>query len=157
MTTTPDTPDPTNDTAFSNKHRYPWADTFLEVLRDTGSVFRAAKTAGIQRRRVYTLRKKDSEFAALWDEALGSALDEVERCLFVRAQKKSDLAAIFLLKHRRPEIYADNNKLTVRMEPSKEVLEEIRRQREALAEEMHKRDEIPAIPWPRKVRGNGRS
>jgi hypothetical protein len=53
-------------------------ERFLEALADTGSVTTAAAVAGTSRTRVYELRKKDTAFAAAWEEAEEIATDMLE-------------------------------------------------------------------------------
>src|SRR5215470_11317401 len=51
---------------------------FLKALADTGSVTAAVAATGTSRTRVYELRKKDTAFAAAWDEAEDIATDRLE-------------------------------------------------------------------------------
>jgi hypothetical protein len=53
-------------------------ERFLKALADTGSVTTAVAVAGTSRTRVYELRKKDTGFAAAWDEAEDIATDRLE-------------------------------------------------------------------------------
>ncbi|MBR0553880.1 hypothetical protein [Stakelama marina] len=96
---------------------------FLEVLRQTGIVSRAAREAGLATSTLYTHRAKQAKFARDWDAAMDEALDEVEAQLIERARfgvekpvyyrgeivgnvrSYSDQLAMFLLKARRPEVY----------------------------------------------------
>ena len=96
---------------------------FLEVLRRTNNVSRAAREAGIGVSTVYQHRAKNEAFRVQWDEATTEALDELEAALMERAlagvEKKvfyagkecgsvrhySDALAMFMLRSKRPEIY----------------------------------------------------
>jgi hypothetical protein len=53
-------------------------DRFLKALADTGSVTTAVAVAGTSRTRVYEQRKKDTTFAAAWDDAEEIATDRLE-------------------------------------------------------------------------------
>jgi hypothetical protein len=98
---------------------------FLDVLRETANVSRAAKAIGVSRKTVYELRKTDKDFASDWDDALAESLDyleeEARRRAFHGADKEvfyqgvacgvvkeySDSLLIFLLKSRRPEVFSE--------------------------------------------------
>ncbi len=56
----------------------PWRALFFEMLRKTGNVSAAARHAGRARVQLYRLRKQDTAFAALWDDALEEAADWLE-------------------------------------------------------------------------------
>ena len=56
----------------------PWRALFFEMLRKTGNVSAAARHAGRARAQLYRLRKQDTAFAALWDDALEEAADWLE-------------------------------------------------------------------------------
>ena len=75
---------------------------FINALRDTGIVRRAADVADIDRMTVYEWRKGDPEFRAAWDTALEEATDLVEHSLFNQAvSEKNVVATIFYLKGNR--------------------------------------------------------
>jgi transposase-like protein len=97
---------------------------FLDGLRRTANVSRAAREAGLCSSTVYEHRAKYPAFAAAWDAAVAEALDELEDVLIERAKhgtekpvyfrgeqvgtvrSYSDALGMFLLKARRPEVYA---------------------------------------------------
>ncbi|TPG19945.1 hypothetical protein EAH87_08960 [Sphingomonas koreensis] len=97
---------------------------FLEVLRKTANVSRAAREAGLSSSTVYEHRARHASFAADWDAAVSEALDELEDALIQRAKhgvekpvyfrgeqvgavkSYSDALAMFILRARRPEMYA---------------------------------------------------
>lgn len=107
-----------------------WRDSFLAALAAVGNVSEAAKAAGVSRAFVYTERKADPAFAALWDDALDGAADVMEREAFRRAvegvdepvfqqgqeigtiRKYSDTLLIFLLKGARPNKYRERQDVT---------------------------------------------
>ncbi|MBB5719610.1 hypothetical protein FHR23_002558 [Stakelama sediminis] len=96
---------------------------FLEVLRQTGNVSRAAREAGLTSGTVYRHRARFAKFAADWDAAINESLDTLEAELLERARNGvekpvyfrgelvgsvrtySDTLAMFMLKARRPEVY----------------------------------------------------
>jgi len=96
---------------------------FLEVLRQTANVARAAREAGLSSSTVYAHRARFAGFARDWDAAMAEALDELECQLIERARNGvekpvyyrgevvgsvrsySDALAMFLLRAKRPEVY----------------------------------------------------
>jgi hypothetical protein len=104
-------------------------EIFLTALAECGNVTYAASRAGIPRRTVYALRKKDEEFAKAWresadigvrileDEACRRAMEGVETPVFYQGKevgvvrKYSDTLLMALLKAHRPEKYADKYRI----------------------------------------------
>lgn len=84
-----------------------WAPAFIAALRDQGTIFHAAKTAGIARSAVYTRRDRDPEFAQAMREALDDATDILEAEARRRAKDGSDALLVILLKAYRPERFKD--------------------------------------------------
>ena len=98
---------------------------FLKTLAETGNVSGATRAAEVSRSHAYTLKAQDPEFAALWEEALGAAVDALEAEARHRAvdgveqphfhqgkvtgsvRKYSDALLMFLLRAHRPEKYRD--------------------------------------------------
>lgn len=76
---------------------------FIQGLTDTHTVYRAAQIAGISKKTAYNWYVDDSQFAEAWEEALGSATEDLETCMFERAKQKDTIAGIFLLKKYNPE------------------------------------------------------
>lgn len=98
------------------KRRYDaieWRPAFLAALRATGNVRVSANQAGVARNVVYEAKAADPEFAEKWEEALEDALDALEIALRSRALKRSDTAAIFLLKAHRKAVYGEAVKVEV--------------------------------------------
>ena len=58
--------------------RRDWKPAFIEALRTTGNVTRAAQYAGRSRNQAYHVRRHSEDFAAQWDEALGEGIDILE-------------------------------------------------------------------------------
>lgn len=76
---------------------------FIEGLVQTHTVYRAAQIAGISKKTAYNWYCDDQQFAEAWEEALGSATEDLETCMFERAKQKDTIAGIFLLKKYNPE------------------------------------------------------
>ena len=105
---------------------------FLDVLRSTANVSRAARAAGMPTSSLYRQRAESASFAAEWDAAISEAIDTVEEELIRRArdgvtkpifyggkqvgtmQMHSNDLLMFLAKARRPEIY---NRAAVQVAP----------------------------------------
>ena len=97
---------------------------FLKKLAQTANVSLSARHAEISKSALYKHRQKTPSFAAAWDDALGEALDALEQAVIERAQhgvekpvffggnqigtvrNYSDALAMFMLKAKRPEVYA---------------------------------------------------
>ncbi len=97
---------------------------FLDELAETGAVAIAAERAGLHRSTLYTLRRRNKDFAARWDAALQLGLDRLQDFAVVRATvgdetpvwrggqqvgsvRRPDSRLLqFLLKAHRPEVYA---------------------------------------------------
>ena len=60
----------------------------------------------------YRWRDADREFAALWDEAMETAVDAVESALYHKARSGDTVPMIFYLKAHRP-IYRDRVTINV--------------------------------------------
>jgi hypothetical protein len=76
-------------------------DKFLAELSKAGNISQAARKVGVDRRRLYELRKKDEKFSQQWAESermgVEGLIDEAIR----RATKKdkpSDVLLMFLIK-----------------------------------------------------------
>ena len=84
---------------------------FLEALQVTFSVAKACTKSGVSRTQAYQWKKKDPEFNRCWEDALDHAADNLRNDLYNRARVKDTPAAIFLLKGRFPDEYADRSKV----------------------------------------------
>ena len=98
--------------------------SFLDELAESGAVAIAAERAGLHRSTLYTLRRRNKDFAARWDVALQLGLDRLQDFAVVRATvgdetpvwrggqqvgavRRPDSRLLqFLLKAHRPEVYA---------------------------------------------------
>lgn len=105
---------------------------FIETLAANGGIVTgAAELVGVSRRRLYSERDSDREFAAAWAEAVERGIELLEAEAFRRAhdgvdepqfyqgvvcgtvRKYSDALLIFLLKSKRPAVYRDYAKVEV--------------------------------------------
>jgi hypothetical protein len=113
-----------------NERPWPsWAQRFLEVFVEVGTVYGATRIVGIDQSTPYKLRERDARFAAAWadaeeqstqaleNEARRRALVGTEEPVYQGGQlvgvirKFSDTLTIFLLKARRPEVYRENHRV----------------------------------------------
>ena len=96
---------------------------FIELLRRSANVSRAAREAGIASSTVYRQRAGSKTFAQDWDNAVAEALDALEEAVMGRVRdgvarpvfyagaqvgtvhQFSDQLAMFVLKSKRPEVY----------------------------------------------------
>jgi hypothetical protein len=82
-----------------------WWGRFFQALAETGIVTQAAHAAGINRLTAYRHRASNPEFAKRWEEAEQRGIDMLEDVARKRAMQSSDTLLIFLLKHKRPNVY----------------------------------------------------
>jgi hypothetical protein len=114
----------------------PWGPKFLDALSFDPNVSRAAAGAGIGRQHAYATREKNADFAACWNEAIETAVDEFEsetcrrafggisrpvyqggkRVGFVR--EYSDQLAALMLKAHRPQKYREVVEMTATFKPA---------------------------------------
>ena len=97
---------------------------FLKHLAKNANVSKSARLAGVSASALYKHRATTPAFAGQWDAAIGEALDELEQLVIERAKhgvekpvffggkqvgtvrNYSDALAMFMLKAKRPEVYA---------------------------------------------------
>ena len=109
--------------------RRDWKPAFIEALRATGSVTRAAKYAGRSRNQAYHVRRQSEDFAAQWDDALEEGTDlldaearrravtGIDKPVFYKGEvvgsitKYSDRLLMFLLRAHRPQVFRDGGKV----------------------------------------------
>ena len=126
----------------------PWRALFFEMLRKTGNVSAAAWHAGRARAQLYRLRKQDTAFAALWDDALEEAADWLELEALRRAMdgteegryfrgemigtitRYSDSLLMFLLKARRPLVFGTSQARRLTSANDEDSLDALRRELE---------------------------
>jgi hypothetical protein len=86
---------------------------FLAAYSRCGSLSRAAKRAGVDRRTHYNWKKADPDYRDALLQATIEAGDALEDKLMDLAHDEGNVtAAIFLLKGLRPEKYKDRNETT---------------------------------------------
>lgn len=108
-------------------------EEFLEYLRQTGNITKAADACVVARRTLYDHRKANEEFKEKWDEAVVIATEHLEAEARRRAfdgvdepvyykgavvghvRKYSDNLLMFTLKGLKPEKYRDNVKADLNM------------------------------------------
>src|SRR4051794_28958869 len=106
-----------------------WYQAFLDRLAETSNVAAACRHAGISRQTAYVNKAANAEFAALWDQAIEDATDDLElearrrakdgceKPVFYQGEEcgsvreYSDTLMIFLLKAHRPDKYRENSRL----------------------------------------------
>ena len=110
---------------------YPtWAMPFLDHLRLSANISASASAVSISSSAAYSLRERDADFRASWDEALEDAYDMLEAEARRRAfegvdepvfyqgmecgviRKYSDSLAQFLLKGYRRRKFGDKTEIT---------------------------------------------
>jgi hypothetical protein len=102
-----------------------WRETFLCALEASGNVSASARRAGVGRATAYRHRQAEPEFRSGWDQAIETAMDDLEAEARRRAvdgwdepvffkgevcghiRRYSDALIMFLLKAYRPE-FRDN-------------------------------------------------
>jgi hypothetical protein len=89
----------------------PWMLLFLQGLTRTGMVAAACRLAGISRQTAYVHRASDEVFRLAWFETTEAVADVIEAALVRRAIGSDTIAAIFLLKCLRPDVYSDRVEL----------------------------------------------
>ena len=100
-------------------------EVFLRVLKGTGNVSAAARSAEVSLHNAYLKKSNEKKFSREWDAAMEEALDDLEGELRRRALEGTEKAvyyggekvgsvrayndnlAMFLLKSRRGNIYGD--------------------------------------------------
>jgi hypothetical protein len=78
---------------------------FLTAIGAGNSVTAACQVAGLGHTAAYQWRADDGDFAAAWDDAADQSVDLLEDEARRRAMTQSDLLLIFMLRHRRPDVY----------------------------------------------------
>jgi transposase-like protein len=92
-----------NKRAYKERFKLP----FLCAYRKYGVILRAARAVGISRDAVYDWRRQDTEFARQFDEAQITNTELLEASAIRRALRGNTALLIFLLKARKPEMYAE--------------------------------------------------
>lgn len=82
---------------------------FIKLLRQNITVISAAEAVGVTSKTPYNWYESDDDFAFAWDAAKELQTQDLEKALYNRAMVDDTVAAIFLLKARRPEVYREKN------------------------------------------------
>lgn len=82
-------------------------EKFLAALSKTGKVNDAAVLAGVGFRTAYDWRAQDEDFRSAWESIHEEQTVALEESLYNRAVSSDTIAAIFLLKARRPAMYRE--------------------------------------------------
>ena len=85
----------------------------LLAVREHGSLACAARAVGVSRMTVYNWKDDDPAFEAAILQAQEGAWDALERSMYQRACAGDTIAAIFMLKGRRPKVWHDKARLEV--------------------------------------------
>jgi hypothetical protein len=88
-----------------------WHTKFLRALREAPSVKTACQAAGISRETAYEHRRTNALFAEQWQDALDSAVDDLEVVAFKLAAKGNPVLLQFLLRCHRPGTYRETNRV----------------------------------------------
>jgi hypothetical protein len=80
---------------------------FLEAYAKHGTIWRAAIEVGISRDAVHDWRRRDQLFAETFESSAQDITDQLEQTAICRALSGDVTLLIFLLKSRRPEVYAE--------------------------------------------------
>jgi hypothetical protein len=84
-----------------------YKEHFLKQLALGCSPGVAARNLNIARSTAYGWKKEDQEFDAAWVDAVETALDRLETQLYNIAMNGNISAVLFILKHRRREVYGN--------------------------------------------------
>jgi len=126
-----------------------WKELFLTAMRSYPVVRVACQAAGISRAEAYRVRSRDPKFAEAWEHAKDDGIDVLEVKMHERAREKDTLAGIFLLKHLRPQVYADNVQVNLSGSLS---IEEVNSAKASLKAKLNQIQETVA-PGVRRIEG----
>lgn len=97
---------------------------FINLYREHGSIYHAAKLTPVSRKTVYNWIEVDEQFAEAVADSKEDSLDDLETSVYQRAFKDSILA-MFYLKAHRPKF---RDKVTIDIEAVNEEIRERMRQ-----------------------------
>lgn len=86
-----------------------WQDAFLTEYEATGTLWRAAKVAGVSADSVERYRASDQDFAAKVEEARQLYADDLETTMHDQFVKGNVVAGIVLLKKHRPHQFIERH------------------------------------------------
>jgi hypothetical protein len=91
-----------------------WQRRFLQVLRRVPNVRAACRACGRDSRTAYIHRKRNPQFAELWQQAIDASVSDLEARAFELALKGDSRETIellqFMLRCHRPEIYKETSR-----------------------------------------------
>ena len=91
-----------------------WQRKFLQVLRRVPNVRAACRACGRDSRTAYIHRKRNLQFAELWQQAIDASISDLEARAFELALKGDSRESIellqFMLRCHRPEVYRETSR-----------------------------------------------
>lgn len=131
---------PAKARAATRRRSTGWQASFLEALAETSNVSASAIRANVPLRTVYTVKRRDSAFAARWLEALHEGYDQLEMELLghlrdPHPERKMDVAAALrlLTAHRetveRRRVLAEEDDEQAVLESIDQFIEDMRQRR----------------------------
>ena len=109
------TAEPTREPDPRRQGKLRWTDDkqadFLEELRETANVARAARRIGYSYGGVYLRRRADPELHRLWEEAFAAGYERIEAALLARAMAEVEKGGIDGALAEAPVGFADLMKL----------------------------------------------
>jgi hypothetical protein len=93
---------------------------FINLYREHGSIYHAAKLTPVSRQTVYTWIEADEQFAQAVADSKEDSLDDLETSVYQRAFKDSILA-MFYLKAHRPKF---RDKVTVDLDSLRDEIQQ---------------------------------
>ena len=101
-------PDPDPDVPSPSVSRDP-KEAFLKAYTTNGGITRGAlKTAGVSRDTLLRWQTDDPDFKKDFEEIQNHWVEDLRRTAFLRAQAKSDVLLMFLLKALQPQVFDDD-------------------------------------------------
>lgn len=90
-----------------------WWNVFLEAYAECGIIKEAARRVHMNTSSISKLKASNKEFAKRYAECEVIALEALEDEATRRAISYSDSLIMFLLKHRKPQVYGDKQQSNV--------------------------------------------
>lgn len=106
----------------SEQSEQPIKTRYLRALSELGTLTAGCKAARVSPHTIYKWRDEDEAFAEEEAQAREACADGLEEALVRRAKRKSDVAAIFMLKAMRPEKYRETINLNVNVRQQAEKI-----------------------------------
>jgi hypothetical protein len=90
----------------------PWMKSYLREVRETGVLASGCRAADVSRQAALKWRDKSPAFRRACEDAVEEAMDRIEEKAFQLAIAGNARLIIFILKHRRREVYGDRVEVT---------------------------------------------